>query len=734
MLAYAATIFSGAFLLFQVQPLMGKFILPWFGGSPAVWTTCMLFFQFLLLGGYGYAHWLTTWVKPQKQAMVHCFFLAASIAFLPIIPGDQWKPDPGVDPTGHILLLLLVTIGMPYFVLSSTGPLIQKWFSWLYPTKSPYPLYALSNVGSLLALLSYPFLFEPQLSRTQQSAVWTLGLFAFVACCGWCTWKLWKWGKGIETPVKNLEEAEGAPLAPTPLWHHVLWLLLPACASALLLATTNKLCQDVAVVPFLWVVPLSVYLLTFILSFLDWKIYWRRIFLPLFVVSAVWVTWTTEDVDDVAIGWQIASFMLALFASCMLCHGELYRLRPHPRRLTRFYLMVSLGGALGGLFVAVGAPALFLDYVEFYWMLALTALLAWMVCKPRFNSESFAPWKFKAWLCGLLTVIMMCIHLHRSAYDSEETDRIVERVRNFYGTLKVVEYEDADDVYRQLNHGRITHGLQIMDEGEQDITTTYYGEQSGVGHAMFFTAKTPVRKIALVGLGTGTLASYGRATDTFRFYEINPDVVRIAKEHFTFLKRTAAKVEIVMGDARLSMEREPPQNYDIIALDAFSSDAIPVHLLTREAFEIYLKHLKEDGYLAIHISNLFLDLEPVVKNAAKEFGLHHVTVWDENQEDNWYTYRSTWMVLSRNKIFVEVVRKVMLAADIEESDRKVELWTDDYTSLYPILIGVSDDEYEFEPESEENDLEQVDSLINNIEDQMKEIEEDIEKIEKKPKE
>lgn len=712
MLAYAATIFSGAFLLFQVQPLMGKFILPWFGGSPAVWTTCMLFFQFLLLGGYAYAHWLTTWVKPQKQAALHCLFLLAAVSFLPITPGEQWKPDPAAEPTGHILLLLLATIGMPYFVLSSTGPLIQKWFSWLYPTRSPYPLYALSNVGSLLALLSYPFLFEPMLSRTQQAAIWTLGLFAFIACCGWCAWRLWKWGKGIETPVKNLEAAEGAPLAPTPIWHHVMWLLLPACASALLLATTNKLCQDVAVVPFLWVLPLSVYLLTFILSFLDVKIYWRRVFLPLFVISTITVTWTTEEIDDVAIGWQVVTFMLALFASCMICHGELYRLRPHPRRLTRFYLMISLGGALGGLFVAVGAPAIFVTYVEFYWMLALTTLLAWLACKPRFNSESFAPWKFKAWLTALLTVIMMCIHLHRSAY--EEEDGIIEQVRNFYGALKVVEYEDSEDVYRQLHHGRITHGLQIMDEGEQDITTTYYGEQSGVGHAMFFTARTAVRRIALVGLGTGTLASYGRGTDTFRFYEINPDVVRIAKEHFTFLQRSAAKVEIVMGDARLSMEREEPQNYDVIALDAFSSDAIPVHLLTREAFEIYLKHLKPDGYLAIHISNLFLDLEPVVINAAREFDLHHVTVWDENELDDWYTYRSTWMVLSRNRIFVETVRRVMLNTDIPESDRKVELWTDDYTSLFPILFEAEENESDEEPEVDEDESMDLDAIMEEI--------------------
>lgn len=686
MLAFAATIFAGAFLLFQVQPLIGKFILPWFGGSPAVWTTCMLFFQVLLLGGYAYAHWLTTWIKPQKQAALHCLFLLAAVSFLPIVPGDQWKPEPGTEPTGHILMLLLATIGMPYFVLSATGPLIQKWFSWLHPGRSPYRLYALSNIGSLLALLSYPFVIEPLLSRKQQAAIWTLGLFGFVAACAWCARQIWVWGKAKQEPVKNLEAPDDVAAAKTPIGRQILWLLLPACASALLLATTNKLCQDVAVVPFLWILPLSVYLLTFILCFDSDKWYWRRVFYPLYIIGVPVIAWVMKNIDDVGMGWQVTSFMLLLFASCMICHGELHRLKPHPRQLTRFYLMISLGGALGGLFVAIGAPNLFLTYVEFHWTLGVTALLAWLVCLPDFNSENFRFWHMKLWICGGLTVLALSICLYQTG--QEEGDNVVEKVRNFYGSMAVAEYlsdDGTDTPYLLLQHGRITHGFQVENEGQRDMATTYYGENSGVGLALFFTAKRTPRKVAVVGLGTGTLATYGQGTDTFRFYEINPAVKRVAEEHFQFLCTSAAKVEVVIGDARLTMEREDPQDYDIIALDAFSSDAIPVHLLTREAFELYGRHLKPDGLLAIHISNRYLDLEPVVRNAAREFDYHAVTVHDDNPLGDWWIYDSTWVILGQDEQLVGAIRTGMLSEEDPPSDRKVALWTDNYTSLFPIL-------------------------------------------------
>lgn len=688
MAAFAVTIFFGAFLLFQVQPLIGKFILPWFGGTPAVWTTCMLFFQVLLLVGYAYAHWLTTWVKPSKQAAVHCLLLLAAVTCLPITPADGWKPGAGSEPVGHILMLLLATIGLPYFALSTTGPLMQKWFSWLHPDTSPYRLYALSNIGSLLALVSYPFVIEPALTRRQQTAVWSLGLFAFVAVCGWCVWQLHKWGADKDVPGGRME-LEGAPAIG---WRRaILWLLLPACASALLLAVTNKLCQDVAVVPFLWVLPLTIYLLSFILCFDGRSWYWRRVFLPLYGVCLIAAMWMLESIDDVAILWQVAALIGLLFAGCMIGHGELYRLKPHPRHLTHYYLMIALGGALGGLFVAVVAPLVFVSYVEMHWALAATAVLAWLACYPLAGADGFRPWWRKAWLCGALTVIAVCIHLYQNA--REGGANVIARSRSFYGTLAVTEHlddpEDFSTAHLALMHGRITHGIQGLDEEMLDFPTTYYGLESGVGLALEFLSEDVSRRVAVVGLGAGTMATHGRPTDVFRFYEINPDVVRIAKEEFSFLARSVAQVELVLGDARLSMEREEDQRYDLIALDAFSSDAIPVHLLTVEAFATYERHLKANGCLAIHISNRFLDLEPVVLNAAKEFGYHHVTVWDENLADDWWIYASTWVVLSKDAEVVEAVRAGMLSEEMEPSERRVPLWTDDHASLFPILINES---------------------------------------------
>lgn len=691
MSAFAVTIFTGAFLLFQVQPLIGKFILPWFGGTPAVWTTCMLFFQILLLGGYAYSHWLTTWVSPRKQAAIHCLLLMAAVTCLPITPADSWKPGPDTDPVSHILLLLMATIGLPYFALSTTGPLLQKWFSWLYPDTSPYRLYSLSNVGSLLALVSYPFVIEPALSRRQQTALWSLGLFAFVAACGWCAWRLHRWGAGKDVPGHAMDLGEDEP-RPVAGWRkNLLWLLLPASASALLLAVTNKLCQDVAVVPFLWVLPLSIYLLTFILCFDKHKWYWRRFFLPFYLLCLLAALWMLRNIDEVVILWQIAALIGLLFAGCMICHGELYRLKPDPRQLTRYYLFMSLGGALGGLFVAVVAPLVFVTYVETFWTLAVTTVLAWVACYPSASAASFRPVWRKAWLCGALVVLAVCIHLYQSG--RVVGTNVITRARSFYGTLAVTEHlDDPEDfltAHRALMHGRITHGLQALDEEMIDLPTTYYGDESGVGLALHFLPDNRSRHIAVVGLGAGTLATRARATDRLRFYEINPDVVAVAREQFTFLARCPAELEVVVGDARLSMEREPDQAFDLIALDAFSSDAIPAHLLTAEAFEVYARHLQPGGCLAIHISNRFLDLEPVVMNAAAKFGYHHVTVTDNNPAGDWWIYESTWMVLSKDPVIVEAIRSSMMTEEEAQPARNVPLWTDDYTSLFPILINES---------------------------------------------
>src|ERR1043166_2734458 len=412
--AYALTIFIGAFLLFQVQPLIGKFVLPWFGGGPSVWTTCLLFFQIVLLAGYAYAHFTTRWLKPRAQAVVHLGLLIAALALLPVTPANAWKPTPGGNPTLQILVLLAVTLGLPYFVLASTGPLIQQWFSRAHPGVSPYRLYALSNIGSLLALVSYPFYFETHFTRKSQAAMWGWGLAAYALCCGFGAWKLWKGERREKRGERSTENEDAtataspksenadleirAPIAHPPLAPHpsslsrLLWLLLPACASALLLATTNKMCQDVAVIPFLWILPLGLYLLSFIICFDSPRWYIRFPFTLALIAAAVAMTWALFEGIDASAQKQVVIYSAGLFVCCLVCHGELYRLRPEPRYLTSFYLMIAAGGALGGLFVAVIAPMIFTDYYEFHWSLFSCALLFLVVCllerKPSLESAA----------------------------------------------------------------------------------------------------------------------------------------------------------------------------------------------------------------------------------------------------------------------------------------------------------------------------------------------------------
>src|ERR1035438_8710920 len=735
MAAYALTIFTGAFLLFQVQPLIGKYILPWFGGGPGVWTTCMLFFQVLLLGGYAYAHFTSKWLKPRTQAIVHLVLLAAALALLPITPSDSWKPRGGGDPTLQILALLAVSLGLPYFVLSSTGPLIQQWFSRAKPGVSPYRLYALSNLGSLLALLSYPFFFETHFTRKFQAGLWAWGLVAYVICCGFCAVRLWKsevlrLKSGVQSPTSIVQGQESevsdttaSTLNPQPsTLNRLLWLLLPACASVLLLATTNKLCQDVAVIPFLWVVPLALYLLSFIICFDSPRWYVRYPFTLALIAALGGLCWALFNASDLALSKQVALYCGGLFICCMVCHGELYRLKPDPRYLTGFYLMIAAGGALGGLFVAVAAPLLFTDYFELHWGLFLCGLLFLLVCATDRSAspsglapQSLIPnptWRwmgcalplvgfggldrFLAWLPGhtkampkvyftglritLLTIVVLAVvaWIARRKFKSFQHWRFVtcawlflglialsavlwkqaqdsgsERVsrsRNFYGVLTVYEHEKTDPLAHHflLQHGRITHGLQFVDPVQSTWPISYGRPDGGIGLGV---AALPLghRRIGVVGLGTGTMAAFGRAGDYLRFYEINPQVQAVATSWFSYLPKCLGKVEVAPGDARLSLEREPPQHFDLLVLDAFSSDAIPVHLLTKEAFDVYGRHLNNNGIIAVHISNHYLDLEPVVVNLARQFGYKLASIDFDDNEEEWWLYGSTWILLSHSE-------------------------------------------------------------------------------------
>lgn len=763
MFAYALTIFLGAFLLFQVEPIIGKYILPWFGGSPGVWTTCLLFFQALLLGGYAYAHLTSRFLKPKSQAWLHLALLACSVALLPIIPADTWKPTGFGHPTWQILALLVVNLGLPYLTLSATGPLVQEWYRRTHPGSSPYRLYSLSNAGSLLALASYPFLVEWLFPRRTQATIWGWGLVIFAGVCGFCAWRMSRTVAGLAVaggaepggradPSPFPEAAEPAgPDRTTPLewcW----WIALPALASVLLLATTNKLCQDLAVVPFLWVLPLGLYLVSFILCFDSPRWYVPSLWSALAIIGVAGIGKLLFIEDDAPLLMQVIVYSVALLAGCMVCHGELYRLRPNPRRLTAFYLAISAGGAIGGILVAVIAPHVFNSFAELpvgYWTLTLVIAtvcvwkrsrgLAWgtlfgavasLFIVPLLDVTKFEHWhdlrvayakalvgfshEFRWWIFAVLGlgvigfagrkgivrvwtvrsagfVAAACLAA-AIAFFHQEIDAREDRVsasRSFFGVLTVFQYEQDNPLehYYLLLHGKITHGMQFVDKEKATWATTYYGPTSGVGRAINSLPKDRGRKLGLVGLGTGSLAAYVRRPDTMRIYEINPQVEQLAQSRFTYVPRAPGKVSIVDGDARLSMEQElkdgQRQQYDLLALDAFNSDAIPVHLLTREAFKTYLDHLAPDGIIAVHISNRYFDLEPVVTNLARDLGLSVVTV-DDDDNGEWWIYDTTWMLLSKDP---NALKRDSIAKGASQSvgNMAIPVWTDDYTALFKIL-------------------------------------------------
>ncbi len=665
---YAVAIFLSSFLLFLVQPLIARLILPWFGGSAAVWTTCMLFFQVLLLAGYAYAHFLTAKVRQRRrQAIVHTLLLAAAAATLPIAPDEAWKPAGEAEPITHILLLLGATVGLPYFLLASTSPLLQAWFTQARPGENPYRLFAVSNLASLIALLGYPFLVEPVFTAQQQVSLWSWLFAGFAVLCAVVTWKTPQ-GTAVANP-----EVKTDPLKKPDI---VLWLALSATGSVLLLAVTNHLTQNVASVPLLWLVPLTLYLATFVIAF-EGKGWYRPGTLWSFVL--VWLAgmaWLLVDADfhyDLPV--QLGVFLPGMFLGCLFCHGELYRLRPAPAHLTAFYLCVSAGGAIGGLLVAVGAPLAFNGYYELGAGLVVLATLA---------ALRFAAVGRIAQYASLAVLLGVC---SAAVYDVMRDKRDVRvATRSFYGVLRVKEYASTGDAHlRRLVHGTIMHGEQYLHPSRRTMLTTYYGEPSGIGAAIHSRQPGPVR-VGVIGLGTGTIAAYGRAGDVFRFYDIDARVMQLAKSEFTYLSDSAATIQLALGDARLVLEREAPQRFDVLAVDAFSSDAIPVHLITREALGVYLRHVKEDGVVAFHVSNRFLDLIPVVARVAKENRVYSVLVSDDPEdEDGNGRSRSDWVLVSRDP--AALAREAITdAGAVGIEDRPGwRTWTDDYSNLIQIL-------------------------------------------------
>ncbi len=920
---FALVIFVSAFLLFQVQPLISKFILPWFGGSPAVWTACMLFFQTLLFAGYAYAHFSVQRLSPARQGGLHLALLALAILGLAFLfpPSSAWKPADSSQPTLRIMLLLTASVGAPYFLLSATGPLLQAWFARSFPGRSPYRLYSLSNIGSLLALLSYPFWVEPRWDSLTQSNFWRIGFVLFAALCALAAMHVWRTDpRAVAVPDASSPSRAGTidaaqaqayrrqvDAGPPPWSHYLLWVALPAFASLMLLATTNHVCLDVAPTPFLWVVPLSLYLISFIIAFDHERWYVRPLFAlaalvsiylasgmgdfqrgkvaayvkrsiewyrnrqtatdsPLFKAGleklpgfrlgrmqalqvnangeSQWVDfgtdarpvldprtlpgfsqedasltlddaqklrwmkdqdlpeaavdistvrgydigsnqslvhnetgrigwlnpkekWTSTDGDPRPYEWkfplfdyrgELYVFFAALFCVCMICHGELVRLRPPPGHLTSFYLMISAGGAIGGLFVSLLAPQIFLTYMEFRIGLVGSALLASIALilstrvfahvgdfvGPNPGPEGWSIWRWGATLMLITVPVSMAAGAswwdvvdfqrvqHRNDLEiatpkpddpperkpgdnlsKEEEDRsknvIVARARNFYGAVKVVDEDrDTQSPTRKLYNGRILHGLQFLDPQRSRLATTYYTPASGVGRAIGYFLHQPKMRVGAIGLGTGTLAAYSQEPGHyFRIYEINPEVKTLAEEQFKYLKQAAGPYDIVLGDARLSLEREAAegsQQFDVLALDAFSGDAIPSHLLTKESFEIYKRHVDlKKGIIAVHISNKYLDLEPVVNGLADHFNVKTLRIY-VRENDQIKQYASEWILMTNNQEFLDIHAKdndpgwrspeaffmghdeqVAKPLEMLLNRRNSILWTDAHSNLFEIL-------------------------------------------------
>jgi hypothetical protein len=681
MTLYAVTIFLSAFLLFQVQPMIAKMILPWFGGSAAVWSASLLFFQLTLLAGYAYAHISIRYLQARAQMVLHVGLLAASCLLLPIIPSPAWRPTEAGDPTARILMLLAATIGLPYFLLSSTSPLLQAWYVRRTGSGVPYRLFALSNFGSMLALVSFPFLVEPRLATRPQAFSWSGAYVVFGLVCAFTAWV------SREARVEIPNEAVAAPDAGERpgAWLLVFWVMLATCASVLLVSVTNHMSENVAPIPLLWVLPLALYLLSFIFAFESDRLYIRWLFIPLLIPSLGGMAYLIYASDgNFDIKWSIPGFAAGLFVCCMFCHGELARRRPAPRYLTLFYLMVALGGALGGVFVALIAPRVFPAYWELPLALVACGLLAaiafWGMRIPKLG-----PWPLRA-------VILIGAGLLAGYVIRQErilSKNLVLETRNFYGPLEVKDDLPTEDyAERTLMHGTINHGSQLLDPALRYVTTSYYGKRSGVGRAMMaLEARGPIRA-GLIGLGSGVLSNYGRKGDYFRIYEINPLIERIAQTLFTFYPHSPADKAILMGDARLTLERQlangGPQNFDILAVDAFSSDAIPVHLLTREAIQLYFRHLKPDGVLALHISNRYLDLKPVCEGGAETVGRQAWAVEDDGDQASYFS-SSTW-VLVTSDLAMYKSDSFKDAYSYQLSPKKgFRSWTDDYSNLFQIL-------------------------------------------------
>ncbi len=702
---FVVTVFLGSFLLFAVEPMVAKFLLPSFGGTAAVWSTCLVFFQTLLLAGYAYAHLLRIKLSPKAQRWTHLGVLTLALLFLPPAPRAHLSANTGGTPVWELLRCLFASIGVPFFALSATAPLLMEWFRQTFPGRSHDRLYAFSNAGSLLALLAYPILLEPAFTRTTQAWLWAATMGLFLVACAAVAWRS-RPGQALPASLPS-EPQRGKPLRrdanwrrsgqdslqqearpPQPAW---LWVALPACGSGLLLALTNQLCQDVAPMPLLWVLPMAVYLLTFILCFEGPRSYLRGVFIPASFLGFFLLAWLLDQGYLQGFWFQVGCYLGVLFLGCMVCHGELYRLRPRAERLTAYYLAIALGGALGGMFVALVAPAIFSTFIETPIItLAIASLVTFLLWRQQ------PKWAFalSPLASALLSTLAIAVALGYVLLDLRKQS--IYTTRSFYGAYRVkegptmllngIDWPLTAGTARILLSGQIYHGLQFTNPAACMTPTAYFCPEEGMGVTFRALPDKPHRRIGVVGLGAGTLATYARAGDYIRFYEINPDVVRIARTYFTFLTNCPAQTDVILGDGRLSLEHEPSQHFDLLLLDAFAGDSVPLHLLTEQAMQIYLRHLNPDGVIVFNISNSHVDLQPVIRALAEKHGMTTVLVPPVLVDPREGKLVSMWMLVTANREFLnrpEVAALMRSSAFV--SSRRPILWTDDYSSILPIL-------------------------------------------------
>src|SRR5215471_4639398 len=671
-----ATIFSGAFLLFEVEPLIARAILPWFGGSAQVWTTCLLFFQTALLLGYLYAHLLSEHVRAEFRLRVHFSLLVLSLLFLPIIPSVRLKPVGSEDPFFLILGLLAATIGLPFVLLSATNPLVQSWLARHEHAsgggRAPYSLFALSNLGSMLALISYPLLVEPALSLKTQAYSWSVGYGVFVCLCAAAAWTYRVSGEA--RVILDHEDRIDAP----PLTERALVFLLAAAPSALLLAVTNFMLQNIAAIPLFWIVPLALYLMSFIIAFGSSRWYWRLL----------WYEFFFGAIGSMIVGMigystlNNVRYLISLFVVCLVCHAELASIRPKPRYLTSYYLTISAGGAVGGVLVAAVAPAIFNAAYELAILAPLTGLIVILAAWRHYRSAT--PSRIKNAIFAVACVALLVGTFFSARFTYEDLSGHVFLARNFYGSLRVTDF-DADEetpARRILQNGTIDHGEEFSAPERRLEPLTYFSHESGVGLLIDELGKDGALKVGVVGLGAGTLAAYCRPGDSYRFYEINPLVIEIARRDFGYLSSCPNAPALILGDARLSLEKELSQQFDVLAVDAFVSDAIPVHLLTRETMELYWRHLKPDGVLAVHISNSYVDLGPIVGETAAASGRTARFIYRDADPKNAIRTSSWVLITSRASLFDRPALQYARPVEVPKGFRG---WTDDYSNLWSVF-------------------------------------------------